>query len=221
MLSTFLAAAALSLGAQADPANVASIDVTPSQLECAFTADRFADFVAPGEANGHRMAADANWLTSPGDRDTLAADLRQEGRIDGPDAPFGMAFNADFAEAIAGLSDDDLDYAHAALTVPGAIACENLDLSAGAFTDDIIGVQRWAEAQMMGPDPGAPPAVQTLSLSRPIVFDGGTRVLIAEAYSFTPIPISRPPSAMVAYTIYKADGQSWIREASMVLARGG
>jgi hypothetical protein len=229
MLSFLLAAAALSLSVQESPVKstallddaAQSIDLATSPLGCAFIAGRFADFVIPGEAKGHRMAVDANWLTSPGDRNTLAAGLRQDGRIDGPGAPFGMAFKADFAEAIAGLSDDDLDYAHAALTTPGAITCEILDISAAAFTDDITGVQRWAEAQMMDPDPGAPPAVETLSLSRPTVFDDGTRVLIAEAYTFTPIPISRPPSAMVAFTVYKDQGQTWVREASIILARGG
>lgn len=74
---------------------------------------------------------------------------------------------------------------------------------------------------MSNPDPDAPPAVETLSLSRPIFFDGNNRVLVAEAYSFTPIPISRPPSGLIGFTVYVRDGAEWTREAGILLNRMG
>ncbi|MCP2671846.1 hypothetical protein NHF40_12985 [Maricaulaceae bacterium EIL42A08] len=194
---------------------------TASPLACAFLADRVGDFVGPSEQNGHRMAVGANWLATPGERDQLAAVLRQEGRQSGPDAPFGMAYNEDFAAAIGAMTEADIDAFHAALTTEGTIACDRLDTSESPFEADIAGVQRWAEAQMSNPDPDAPPAVETLSLSRPIFFDGNNRVLVAEAYSFTPIPISRPPSGLIGFTVYVRDGAEWTREAGILLNRMG
>jgi len=188
---------------------------------CAFTAERIAAFADPAEANGHRAAVDAGWLTLPVERDALASMLAQEDRASETDAPFGMAYNAAFAAAIEALSDEAIDRLHADMTQDGPIACAGLDTGAAPFADDIIGVQRWAEAQMIDPDPDAPPAVETLSLSRPAFFDSDRRVLVAEAYSFTPIPISRPPSALIGFTVYRRDGGAWVREAGIILQRMG
>jgi hypothetical protein len=195
------------------------LDTSP--LGCAFLVDRVGDFAGPGEQTGHRMAVGANWLTLAMSREDLAAALRQDGRDGGSGAPFGMAYNEDFAAAISALDDADIDYFHAALTQDGAIACDRVDTSAAPFEADIAAVQRWAEAQMVAPDPGAPPAVETLSLSRPAFFDGDNRVLVAEAYTFTPIPISRPPSGLIGFTVYVREGAEWTREAGIVLNRMG
>ncbi len=197
-------------------------DVTAtSPRACAFLMDRVGDFVGPSEGNGHRMAVGANWLATPGERDQLASILRQEGRQSGPDAPFGMAYDEDFATAISGMSEPDIDYFHAALTSEGPITCDRLDTAAAPFEADIAAVQRWAEAQMTNPDADAPPAVETLSLSRPTFFDGNTRVLVAEAYTFTPIPLSRPPSGLIGFTVYVREGGEWTREAGILLNRMG
>jgi hypothetical protein len=192
-----------------------------SPLACAFLVDRVGDFVGPSQTNGHRMAVSANWLATPGERDQLASVLRQEGRQSGPDAPFGMAYNEDFAAAIGAMTEANIDSFHAALTTEGSIPCAQLDTSAAPFETDIAEVERWAEAQMTNPDPDAPPAVETLSLSRPTFFDGNNRVLVAEAYTFTPIPLSRPPSAFIGFTVYVQDGGEWTREAGILLNRMG
>ena len=168
-----------------------------------------------------RSAISANWLSSPGDRTALVALLNQDGRASGPDAPFAMGYQPDFAEAIAGLTESDMDQIHANLTTPGPIDCGGANLSAEPFTDDLSGFLSWAEDQSLNPDPEAPAGAQTLALSRPTVFDGGARALVVESYSYTPIPLSRPPSAHVIGVIYERGPQSWVQEASIFVARSG
>jgi hypothetical protein len=192
-----------------------------SEAECAFAASRFEVFIAEAPPGDIRNAISANWLTTPAERDALAALLAQEGRERGPDAPFAMGYRPDFARAIEPLSEADIDRFHAGLTLPGAITCDGVDTAADPFTDDLAGFNTWAEGQMMNPDPGAPEGAQTLAISRPMIFDGGGRALVAQSYTYTPIPLSRPPSATLAFMVYERDGAGWTHAASMILARGG
>lgn len=200
---------------RADP----RFDVTPA--ECAFAAARFEAFIAAAPPGDIRNAISANWLTTPAERDALAALIAQEGRERGPDAPFAMGYRPDFARAIEPLSEADIDRFHAGLTQPGPITCDGVDTASEPFTGDLRGFLDWAEGQMVNPDPGAPDGAQTLAMSRPVIFDDGHRALYAESYTYTPIPLSRPPSAILAFVVYVREDQDWTHEASMILARGG
>ncbi|MCR9129169.1 MAG: hypothetical protein NXI12_06580 [Alphaproteobacteria bacterium] len=216
--------------AQAEPAPSAAagplsarpvIQMSLADAACLFAQDRFAGFIRetpPGEV---RNAISAQWLTLQESRSGLAALLAQQDRDQGPDAPFAMGYRPDFARAIDALRDAHIDRFHAGLTRPGPIACRRIDTAADPFTEDLRGFLDWAEAQMMNPDPGAPDGAQTLAISRPVYFDGDTRVLVAESYTYTPIPLSRPPSATLAFVVYVREDGDWMHEASMILARGG
>lgn len=213
--------------AQAEPAPSAAADplsVIQMSLEdaaCLFAQDRFASFIRetpPGEV---RNAVSARWLTLQESRSELAALLAQQDREQGPDAPFAMGYRPEFARAIDALRAAHIDRFHADLIRPGTIACRRIDTAAEPFTDDLRGFLDWAEAQMMNPDPGAPEGAQTLAISRPVYFDGDSRVLVAESYTYTPIPLSRPPSATLAFVVYVREDENWMHEASMILARSG
>lgn len=192
-----------------------------SQAECAFAASRFEAFIANTPPGDIRNAISSNWLTLPTDRDALAALISQTGRERGSHAPFAMGYRPDFARAVESLTAADIDRFHAGLTQTGAIACAFVDAAAEPFTNDLAGFNAWAEGQMMNPDPGAPQGAQSLVLSRPVIFHGGDRALVAESYSYTPIPLSRPPSALITLDVYQRDGAAWVREASMVVSRSG
>lgn len=215
MLTILLAAASL---AASPPATV---QMTLAEAACLFTRTRVETFVANTGADDTRAAVSASWLSLPMDRAALAATLSQEDRERGADAPFAMGYNPEFARAIRGMTDAQLDRFHDGLTTDGPIQCPGIETQADPFNADIGGFQRWAEEQMMNPDPGAPPGAATLAISRPVHFDGGARVLVAEAYTFTPIPLSRPPSASLVFAIYQRDGAQWRREASIIIARAG
>ena len=194
-------------------------DVTPT--ECALAASRFDAFIAEAPPGDIRNAISADWLTTPAERETLAALLSQEERERGPDAPFAMGYRPDFARAVEALTEADIDRFHTGLSLPGPVACEGVNTALDPFTDDLAGFTAWAEAQMMNPDPGAPEGAQTLAISRPLLFDEGRRALVMRSYSYTPIPLSRPPSATVSFEVFERDGGDWAREASMIVARGG
>jgi hypothetical protein len=215
MLTALLAAATLT--ASQPPA----APMPPAEAACMFMGERVETFVRNAAADDTRGAVSASWLSLPMDRADLAATLTQEGRQRGSDAPFAMGYNPEFARAIEGLTDAQLDLFHDGLTTGGPIQCPGIETQADPFNDDIRSFQRWAEEQMMNPDPGAPPGAATLAISRPVHFDGGARVLVAEAYTFTPIPISRPPSASLVFAVYQRDGAQWRREASIIAARAG
>mgnify|MGYP006275654531 FL=1 len=188
---------------------------------CALAKQRFETFIAHTPPGDVRNALSAEWLSLPQDRDALAGLLAQSGRERGPDAPFAMGYRPDFARSVEALTDADIDRVHVNLTRLGAITCAGVDTTDEPFTEDLAGFNAWAEGQMMNPDPGAPEGAQSLALSRPVIFDGGGRALVAESYSYTPIPLSRPPSAMVTLNVYRRDGAAWVREASIVVARSG
>lgn len=215
MLTVLLATASLTVN------QPATVQAPLAEAACMFTRTRVEVFVANTSADDTRAAVSASWLSLPMDRATLAATLTQEGRERGSDAPFAMSYRPDFARAIVGLTEAQLDLFHDGLTTDGPIQCPGIETQADPFNADIGGFQRWAEEQMMNPDPGAPPGAATLAISRPVDFDGGARVLVAEAYTFTPIPLSRPPSASLVFAVYQRDGAQWRREASIIAARAG
>ncbi len=215
MLTALLATASLTAS------QPATVQAPLAEAACMFTRTRVEAFVANTSADDTRAAVSASWLSLPMDRATLAATLTQEGRERGSDAPFAIGYTPDFARAIAGLTEAQLDLFHDSLTTEGPIQCPGIETQADPFNDDIRSFQRWAEEQMTNPDPGAPPGAATLAISRPVDFDGGARVLVAEAYTFTPIPISRPPSASLVFAVYQRDGAQWRREASIIAARAG
>lgn len=216
MLIALLATASLTVS------QPATVQVSLAEAACMFTRTRVEAFVANASADDTRAAVSADWISLPMDRAGLASLLAQEGRERGPNPPpFAMGYNREFAQAINGLTDAQLDRFHDGLAAEGPIQCPHVDTQAEPFNDDINRFQRWAEEQMMNPDPDAPPGAATLAISRPVDFDGGARVLVAEAYTFTPIPISRPPSASLVFAIYQRDGAQWRREASIIIARGG
>ncbi|MEQ8404814.1 MAG: hypothetical protein RKE49_06940 [Oceanicaulis sp.] len=166
------------------------------------------------------LAVSPDWAASPAPRAELADILAQEGR-QRENAPFGFAYDEDFAGAAEALTDGDIDCIAAAWSQDGRIDCDGLDLGAAPFNPDMTGFQSWAQANMIEPEPGAPTGAATLALSRPVLFDGGARLIVMEQSSYTPIPLSRPPSALVAVVIYAREGDAWSQQASMVLARGG
>jgi hypothetical protein len=215
MLTVLLAAASL---AASPPATV---QMTLAEAACLFAQARVETFVANTGTGDTRAAVSASWMSMPIDQADLAALLAQEGRERGSDAPFAMGYNPEFAQAIEGLTDAQLERFHDGLAAERPIECPRMNTQAEPFNDDISRFQRWAEEQMMNPDPGAPSGAETLAISRPVHFDGGARVLVAEAYTFTPIPLSRPPSASLVFAVYRQDGAQWLREASIIIARAG
>lgn len=215
MLTALLAAASLTASQSA------AAPMPPSEAACLFMREKVETFVRNTAADDTRAAFSASWLTLSMDRATLAETLTQEGRPRGSDAPFAMGYNRDFARAVRRLTDAQLDQFHDGLTTEGPIECPGIETQADPFNDDIRSFQRWAEEQMTNPDPGAPPGAATLAISRPLLFNGGARLLVAEAYTFTPIPISRPPSASLVFAVYQRDGAQWRREASIIIARAG
>jgi len=215
MLTALLAAASLTAS------QTATVQASPAEAACMFMSERVETFVSNTSADDTRGAVSASWLSLPMDRAALAETLTQEGRQSGSDAPFAMGYTPDFATAIESLKEAQLDLFHDGLTTGGPIQCPGIETQADPFNADIRGFQRWAEEQMMNPDPGAPPGAATLAISRPVHFDDGARVLVAEAYTFTPIPISRPPSSSLVFAVYQRDGAQWRREASIIAARAG
>lgn len=215
MLTAILAAASLTAS------QPAAAHMPPAEAACTFMGERVETFVSNAAADDTRAAVSASWLSLSMDRADLAATLTQEGRERGANAPFAMGYNPEFARAIEGLTEAQLDLFHDGLTTDGPIQCPGIETQADPFSADIGSFQRWAEEQMMNPDPGAPPGAATLAISRPVDFDGGARVLVAEAYTFTPIPLSRPPSASLVFAVYQRDGAQWRREASIIAARAG
>lgn len=215
MFTALLAAASLTAS------QPASVQVSLAEAACLFTRARVETFVDGVDLATERLAVSAFWLTAPMDRGGLAALLAQEDRERGPDAPFAMGYRPDFARAIETLSDAQLDRFHAGLASTALISCAGLDVYSEPFTEDIAGFERWAEDQMLNPEPNAPAAAQSLALSRPVHFDGGARVLVAEAFSYTPIPLSRPPSSALVFAVYQRDGAQWRHEASIIIARAG
>lgn len=215
MLTVLIAAASL---AASPPATV---QMTLAEAACLFAQARVETFVANTGAGDTRAAVSASWMSMPIDQADLAALLAQEGRERGPNPPFAMGYNPEFAQAIEGLTDAQLERFHDGLAAERPIECPRMNTQAEPFNDDISRFQRWAEEQMMNPDPGAPAGAETLAISRPVHFDGGARVLVAEAYTFTPIPLSRPPSASMVFAVYRQDGAQWRREASIIIARAG
>ncbi|MGJ3231765.1 MAG: hypothetical protein ACFE0P_08205 [Oceanicaulis sp.] len=191
---------------------------TPPEA-CAFLRQRLQDArTAPPVRIA--LAVSPDWAASPAPRAELADLLAQAGR--GEDgAAFGFAHDAAFAEAAAALTDADLERIAEAWSKSGPIDCPELDLGADPFTDDTAGFHAWAEAQARDPGPDAPRGAATLALSRPVLFDDGRRLIVLEQSSYTPIPLSRPPSALAAVVIYVRDEDAWAQAASLVLARGG
>ncbi|MEQ8434624.1 MAG: hypothetical protein RIA71_10315, partial [Oceanicaulis sp.] len=194
-------------------------ELTPA--ECIFVAGRFEAFIAETPSGDVRSVIDADWLTRTEERAILEALLAQDGRERGPDAPFAMGYRPEFARAVAPLTDADIERFHTGLTTPGPVDCVEVNTGAQPFTDDMAGFMAWADDQMVNPDPGAPEGAQTLSLSRPVIFDEGARALVMQAYSYTPIPLSRPPSASITLVVYLKDEGGWVHEASLVIARSG
>lgn len=201
----------------ADPGQGGSVQLA----ECAFAQARFAEFTGGASSGDIRPAIGADWLMLEYDRTELAGLVHQSDRERGPDAPFAMGYRPDFARAIAALTDAQLDIFHTGLTQEAAIDCSQLDTAHAPFTEDMAGFLEWAEGQMFNPDPGAPDGAQTLGLSRPVFFDDGRRVLVAESYTYTPIPLSRPPSALLTLVVYVGEGEGWTHEASIVISRMG
>lgn len=189
--------------------------------DCAFAAQHFESFAARTPTEGARNGFSALWLTLDESRSELEALLTQEDRERGPNAPYAMGYRPEFARAVEALSPADIDRFHAALGEGGAIDCAQIDTGSDPFTDDLRGFIDWAEGQMMNPDPGAPEGAQSLAMSRPILFDEGRRVLFAESYTYTPIPLSRPPSALLTFVVQVRGEQGWDHEASLLLARSG
>ena len=211
MIFALLTSAALAAASEPD---------APAPAACALAAQSVEAFLAGAEP-GVRSAVSSSWLTRSLERGELAALLSQDERERGPDASFAMGYRPDFDYAIQRLTEADIDRFHAALTEGGAILCDGLDTGEAPFTDDLAGFNAWAEGQMMNPDRGAPEGAQSLALSRPVTFDGGNRAIAARAYSYTPIPFSRPPSAFVTLDVYEHDGDAWTHEASIFAARSG
>lgn len=200
---------------------VAHDPVSDDPAECGFAAQRFDGFITqtpPGEV---RNAVGSDWLVLDYTAEEVAELIAQADRERGPDAPFAMGYRPDFARAVAALTEDEAARFHQHLTMPAPIACPGLETGAPPFTDDLRGFLDWAEDQMVNPDPGAPDGAQTLAMSRPVIFDDGHRALYAESYTYTPIPLSRPPSATLAFVVYVREDEDWTHEASMILARGG
>lgn len=207
--------------APTDPAaHITRERLVPSPQACEFLERRLNRYI--GEVrDGERAVIGADWLTSAGDRASLVALLNQDGRETGPDASFAMGYQRDFADAVSGLTEAEIDRFHAMLTSPGPIDCPDVPIDQAPFTNDLSGFMAWAEAQMINPEPGAPDGAQSLALSRPLVFDSGERVLVVESYTYTPIPLSRPPSSVLSFIVYRRDGGRWALEASMVIVRSG
>lgn len=186
---------------------------------CAFARQRIdaASVAPPVEV---ALAVSPDWAASPAPRGRLADLLSQRGR-GREGAAFGFAFDEAFADAAAPLTDADLDRIAAAWARAAPIACPGLDTGSPPFTADMGAFLAWAEANMAAPEPGAPDGATTLALSRPVLFDDDRRLIVIEQSSYTPMPISRPPSALAAVVIYRRGEAGWDREASLVIARGG
>lgn len=205
-------------GAYSGECDAAEPDDLPAQA-CDFARQRFdrARIAPPVEI---ALAISPDWAASPTPHADLADLLRQEGR-DAENAPFGFAYDDAFAEAAGTLTEADIDRIAQAWSRGGPIRCEGVDTGAEPFNSDMAAFQAWAEVNMIEPEAGAPDGAATLALSRPVLFDDGNRLIVIEQSSYTPIPISRPPSALVAVAIYARQGETWAQEASIVLARGG
>jgi len=202
-------------------AALATHDPSADSAECSFAAQRFDGFITQTPPGDVRNAVGSDWLVLDYTPDEVADLIAQAGRERGPHAPFAMGYRPDFARAVAALSEEDAARFHGHLTTPAGIACHELETDAPPFTDDLRSFLDWAEDQMINPDPGAPEGAQTLAMSRPVIFDDGHRALFAESYTYTPIPLSRPPSATLAFVVYVREDEDWTHEASMILARGG
>ncbi|MGX6646309.1 hypothetical protein ACWCOP_00010 [Maricaulaceae bacterium MS644] len=191
---------------------------TPAEA-CAYIQARIArQRVDP--ASQVALAVSPDWAASPAPRAELADLIAQEGRAR-ENAPFGFEYDEVFAQAAAAITGEDLDRIAAAWSSPGRIECPGLDTEAEPFNADMAAFQAWSEANMTAPEPGAPDGAATLALSRPVLFDAGSRLIVIEQSSYTPFPLSRPPSALAAVVIYERLDGAWVREASIVLARGG
>lgn len=225
MLAVFIIAGSLSLGPasgaalqEPGPERGARLEAYAAGEACAFLQQRVARMRA--DAGADALAVSPDWVASPTPRADLEALLRQEGRAR-ENAPFGFAYNADFAEAAQALTDADLDRIGEAWAQGGAVRCDGLDTGAAPFNADMAGFSAWAQASMTDPGPDAPPGASTLGLSRPVLFDGSERLIVIEQSSYTPIPLSRPPSDAVVVAIYAKDAERWTRAASLLLARAG
>jgi hypothetical protein len=192
--------------------------VTTPPDGCAFAAARFAR--AQAAAADTALAISPNWSAGPVARTELADLLSQRGR-GGGNAPFGFEYNADFAAAAEALTGEDMDRIADAWSAAAPIDCPAIDTAAPPFNADMAAFDAWAQAAMLSPGPDDPDGASTLAVSRPVLFDGADRLIVIEQSSFTPIPLSRPPSALVAVVIYARAEADWVREASIIVARGG
>lgn len=221
----FAAACAQTPAAPATPADTETerpvVQMSVEEAACRFAQSRVSRFTAQA-GQGVRQRISSQWLTLDLDEEALRNAISQADRERGPNAPYGMGYRPEFAAAIEGQEDWLVDRLYSHVTTPGPIDCHQIDTGAEPFTDDLSGFMAWADGQMMNPDPGAPDAAETLAISRPIHFQDGRRVMVAESYSYTPIPISRPPSAHLAIVVYELDEDgSWTHAASILLARAG
>lgn len=208
---------------EAAEASPVGLSLTPRA--CGFVTERIRSFET-GATEGGMARVSAAWLAAPGDRDMLVSFLNQDGRERGSGAPFGMAYSEDFATAIETLDDAAIDQLFANITTPGRVDDEascagRFDATREPFTEDIATVIAWAGDQASNPGDDAPTALETLSLSRPTFFDDGSRVIFVEQHSLTPITLSRPPSALMGFSVYRWQNDRWEREAGILLSRSG
>lgn len=197
------------------------VQTSVEEAACRFAQSRFSRFTAQA-GQGVRQRISSQWLTLDIDEETLRDAISQADRERGANAPYAMGYRPEFAGAVDGLDSPQIDRLYSHLNTPGLIDCHQVETGAEPFTDDLSGFIAWADGQMMNPDPGAPDAAETLAVSHPIFFQDGRRVMVVESYSYTPIPISRPPSAHLAIVVYELDeGGGWAHSASILLARAG
>lgn len=221
----FTAACAQTPGAPVTPAEAEAgrpvVQMSAEEAACRFAQSRFSRFTAQA-GQGVRQRISSQWLMLDIDEEALRDAISQADRERGANAPYAMGYRPEFADAIEGLEDWRIDGLYDHLTTPGAIDCRQIETGVEPFTDDLSGFIAWADGQMMNPDPGGPDAAETLAISRPIHFQDGRRVMVVESYSYTPIPISRPPSAHLAIVVYALeDDGGWTHSASILLARAG
>lgn len=221
----FAAACAQTPDAPVAPADTEAarpvVQTSVDEAVCRFAQSRFSRFTAQA-GSGVRQRISSQWLTLNLDEEALRDAISQADRERGANAPYAMGYRPEFAGAIDGLDSSQIDRLYSHLTTPGPIDCDQIETGGEPFTDDLSGFMAWADGQMMNPDPGAPDAAETLAMSRPIHFQDGRRMMVAESYSYTPIPISRPPSAHLAIVVYELDEDgSWTHAASILLARAG
>ena len=191
------------------------------EAACRFAQSRFSRFTTQA-GQDVRQRISSQWLTFNIEEEALRNAISQADREQGANAPYAMGYRPEFATAVEGLEDRRIDRLYGHLTTPGPIACRQIDTGAEPFTDDLAGFVAWADDQMMNPDPGAPDAAETLAVSQPIFFQDGQRAMVVESYSYTPIPLSRPPSAHLAIVVYELDADGgWVHSASILLARAG